>query len=130
MSVKERIISFINSEEISVSSFEKSTGLSNGFVKNIGKSIGMDKLEKILNSYRNLNGEWLMTGEGSMLKASSDESPKATIVWDETERHMGVPIYDIDFACSFIEMSNDFSSHPIGWLSLPPFNDPERYAVV
>lgn len=72
--VKERVISFIKSEGISTSAFEKSSGLSNGFVKNIGKSIGMDKLEKILKSYPNLNGVWLMTGEGEMLKPSNNGS--------------------------------------------------------
>lgn len=75
---------------------------------------------------------WLMTGEGKMLKDKSEDAPTPTpaIVWDETARHIGIPIYDIDFACSFVEMYNDFSSNPIGWLSLPPFNDPEKYAVV
>lgn len=86
-----------------------------------------------------INIEWLKTGEGriktgegKMLKDESEDAPTPTpaIVWDETTPHAGVPIYDIDFACSFVEMYNDFSSNPIGWLSLPPFNDPEKYAVV
>lgn len=87
---------------------------------------------KIESAIPDVNRLWLLTGEGPMLKSTVEavEEPKPSIVWDETERHAGVPIYDVDFACSFVEMYNDFSSHPIGWLSLPPFNDPERYAVV
>lgn len=103
-------------------------------------------ISRILDLYPDVSQIWLLTGEGPMLKPKAGNSvsgnsgsvaqvagdlpPKPSIVWDETERHAGVPIYDVDFACSFVEMYNDFSSHPIGWLSLPPFNDPERYAVV
>lgn len=90
-----------------------------------------------LSRFPEISPIWYYTGEGDMLRASSSEevevsrdSLKPSIVWDETERHAGVPIYDVDFACSFVEMYNDFSGHPIGWLSLPPFNDPEKYAVV
>lgn len=87
---------------------------------------------KIESAIPDVNRLWLLTGEGPMLKSTVEavEEPKPSIVWDETERHAGVPIYDVDFACSFVEMYNDFSGHPIGWLSLPPFNDPEKYAVV
>lgn len=89
-------------------------------------------VDKIVDAFPDVNRTWLITGEGPMLKEepASEDVEKPVIVWTENERAPGIPIYDVDFACSFVEMYNDFSSSPIGWLSLPPFNDPERYAVV
>ena len=65
--VKERLILFIKSMKISQSKFEKSVGLSNGFVNNISKGIGAEKLHRILCVYPALNAEWLLTGKGEML---------------------------------------------------------------
>jgi len=66
----QRIKKFIDYKHISVRKFEMSIGFSNGafatqYKKN--KTIGSDKLEKILQEYRELNPIWLLTGEGTML---------------------------------------------------------------
>lgn len=64
---KERLCLFINELGISQRRFELSIGVSNGFVKNISKSIGAEKLRRILETYPQLNQTWLMCGEGEML---------------------------------------------------------------
>ena len=56
---------------MSVLQFEKRCGLSNGYIKNFKGNFGSDKLENLLNAFPNLNREWLLTGEGEMLKESS-----------------------------------------------------------
>lgn len=71
MDVKERVILFIKSSGMSVLQFEKRCGLSNGYIKNFKGNFGSDKLENLLNAFPNLNREWLLTGEGEMLKESS-----------------------------------------------------------
>ena len=53
---------------MTVSAFEKSIGVANGYVNSISKSIGIDKISLILENYPNLNIEWLLTGRGEMLK--------------------------------------------------------------
>lgn len=73
LTVKERLIAFIKEKGLSQSRFEKSVGLSNGFVNNISKGIGADKLQKILCVYPDLNSIWLLTGEGEMLKKDSEK---------------------------------------------------------
>jgi len=68
MSVKERIKEFIKSENITISDFEKQIKVANGYVNSISKGIGTEKIKIILEHYPNLNLEWLITGNGSMLR--------------------------------------------------------------
>lgn len=66
--VKDRIKAFLKSQNITVTSFEESIGVSNGYVNAISKSIGIDKINTMLEKYSNLNIEWVLTGKGTMLK--------------------------------------------------------------
>ena len=67
-----RIKEFIDFKGLSVRKFEETVGFSNGAFatqyKN-NKSIGSDKIENILCSFPELNPEWLLTGNGEMLKS-------------------------------------------------------------
>ena len=67
-----RIKEFIDFKGLSVRKFEEIVGFSNGAFatqyKN-NKSIGSDKIENILCSFPELNPEWLLTGNGEMLKS-------------------------------------------------------------
>ena len=67
LTIKERLVLFIKEKGLSQGRFEKAVGLSNGFVNNISKGIGAEKLQKILCIYPDLNQSWLLTGEGEML---------------------------------------------------------------
>lgn len=81
MSVKQRLVAFIKYNKISQRQFETNVGLSNGFVNNISKGIGADKLQKILSVYPKLNQKWLITGEGDML--NSEQSPSLSPITDK-----------------------------------------------
>jgi transcriptional regulator with XRE-family HTH domain len=67
-----RIKQYLDLKNIKISVFEREIGTSNGSfasqLKN-GKTIGVDKLEKILRIYTDVNIEWLLTGNGDILKA-------------------------------------------------------------
>lgn len=67
----QRIKQYIDFKSIRVSAFEREIGMSNGSfasqLKN-NKTIGVDKLENILKKYPDINVEWLLTGNGNMLK--------------------------------------------------------------
>lgn len=69
--VKERIKLFCETEHITISSFEKKIGVANGYVNSISKSIGIDKLVKLLEIFPNMNIEWLLTGTGEMYKSKT-----------------------------------------------------------
>ena len=75
--VKDRLKFFIKSIGLSVAEFEKSIYVSNGYVNSISKSIGIDKINLMLEKYPNLNIEWLLTGKGNMLKNASSGADEA-----------------------------------------------------
>ena len=58
--VKQRLIVFLKYKRLSQRRFELAVGLSNGFVNNIYKGIGAEKLQMILGTYPELNQEWLV----------------------------------------------------------------------
>ncbi|MDR1368942.1 MAG: hypothetical protein LBJ72_02270 [Dysgonamonadaceae bacterium] len=76
MGVKDRIKTFTKYMDITVLDFERSISVSNGYVNSISKSIGIDKIEIILEKYPNLNLIWLLTGQGTMLKDELETNNK------------------------------------------------------
>lgn len=72
--VKERLEFFLKSKKISKTNFGKAIGVSNSFVSSIRKSIAPDKIQSIADNWPELNIEWLMTGEGQMLKPQTANS--------------------------------------------------------
>ena len=60
--IKERLLEFIKSKNLTVAEFERRIGVSNGYVKNISKSIPPSKIEKITSIFPDLNTQWLLFG--------------------------------------------------------------------
>lgn len=91
--IKERLILFIESKNLTPFSFEKQCGLSQGFVKNIRVNISPKMLERITNTFNDLNPAWLMTGEGPMLKIDATASGTEG---DTKEGVVMVPLLNLD----------------------------------
>ena len=66
--VKERLIAFISYLGMSKNAFENACGLSTRYVSNISASVSPDKLKRISLKFPELNVEWLLTGQGEMLR--------------------------------------------------------------
>lgn len=88
MSVKKRIKQFAESQSLTISAFEKSINTSNGYVNSISKSIGLDKINLIIEKYPELSLEWLLTGKGQMLNSPDDHNKK------ESEEIIAKDTYD------------------------------------
>lgn len=69
--VKQRLIKFLEYKRISKSEFEKQCGMANGYVNSINKGFGSEKLKSITLNFPDLNRDWLLYGEGEMLKPTS-----------------------------------------------------------
>ena len=72
--VKERLIAFINYLGMSKNSFENACGLSTRYVSNISASVSPGKLKQISLKFPELNVEWLLTGQGDMLRETLSTS--------------------------------------------------------
>ena len=72
--LKERILAFIEKMGLTKAQFEKNAGLSNGFVDKSGDNSRRSSLDKISTAYPQLNMVWLLTGEGEMLKTSTEQT--------------------------------------------------------
>ncbi len=72
MSVIDRIKEINSYKGISVRQFCIEVGIANGYLDKV-KDVGSEKLLKILNTYPEISPEWLLTGQGSMLKGSDTD---------------------------------------------------------
>lgn len=117
MTVKDRVKQFCKAEKSTVSAFEASIGVANGYVNAISKSIGLDKIKTILEKYPNLNIEWLLVGKGNMYKQNHvTEIP--TVSYDP---FIGTPYYDVDFIGGFSEIFNNQTTVPTCNILVPGF---------
>lgn len=68
MSIKNRTKKFIEYKGLTVSGFEELCDLSNGYISSMRKGYGREKLNNVLNAFPDLNRDWLLYGEGDMIK--------------------------------------------------------------
>ena len=69
-SVKDRTIEFVKVKGITMKAFETKCRLSSGYVTSMRKGFGSDKLNNVLTAFPELNRDWLLYGEGEMLKSA------------------------------------------------------------
>lgn len=80
MTIKDRILSYLKKQGISREEFYKETGLSASNFKGaaLNSELGGEKIVRILSIYKQISPDWLLLGEGSMLRDSkSGESDVA-----------------------------------------------------
>lgn len=76
-----RLAQYLALVGISERDFNRRTGFSNGLLGNAvknGRALGSDKLERVIHAFPDLQPEWLLTGNGPMLRggdASQVEGP-------------------------------------------------------
>lgn len=132
MSVKTRILQYIESKDISKYQFYKDTGIANGFLDKEG-NIGSDKCEIIYSHYPDISLEWLITGKGNMLKqgipVDEEESiqngnPEVSIYKLRTDYYgverQRIPLYEIDAAAGLnMLFSSQNTQIPLDYITVP-----------
>lgn len=139
--ILDRIKEYIDFKGIPVSRFEKSIGMSNAsFGKSLksGGAIGTDKLENILTTYTDLSAEWLLTGEGRMLRGGNKDDKKELplLPFDAVAGFLASNIPD-SFAFSeetysvpeFTERGADFAIRVCGDSMQPKYNNGDILAA-
>jgi len=77
--VKDRLVYFIHEAGLSVREFERTIGVSNGYIKALRKSPTTGKMRSIIDNYPQLNREWLETGTGPMLVGGTGQKKENLI---------------------------------------------------
>lgn len=93
-SVKERVLEFIKFKKISMKTFELQCDLSTGYVTSMRKSFGDKKLNNVLTAFPELNRDWLLYGEGEMLK--HQDSPILDVNSQTQNSPRLIPFYDVE----------------------------------
>lgn len=99
MDVKQRLKAYLNAKKVSQLSFCNALGVSSGYISNMRKSIAPDKISSIATNYPDLNIQWLLTGQGSMLNdeklSPSPVTAENSIVGDgNNNNHIQAPADD------------------------------------
>ena len=123
--VKQRLKEYISLKNISQREFERRGGLPNGFVTNLVRGMGADKILQIQQSFPDLNTNWLLTGDGEMLKESSpaEQREYPAIV-------KSIPYYNVDFMGNFSLVYNDNTITPDGYIQLPGYDKADCWVNV
>lgn len=66
--IRQNLLTFLNYRQESKSDFYKKSNLSNGFIDKLGDRLSIKSQSKISKAYPELNINWLLTGEGTMIK--------------------------------------------------------------
>ena len=93
LTLKEKILSFLSEMGIRKVDFFEKTGIQSSNFKgvNIKSAPGGDMLVKILTLYPELSAEWLMRGEGEMLRNSTNPFTRELIDSDPTTGQNYIP---------------------------------------
>ncbi len=75
MSIKKRLDLVVKELGLSGRAFEKECGLANGSYSSIRDGVGADKLNKILLRYPQVSADWLISGNGEMMKTAKIPPP-------------------------------------------------------
>lgn len=117
VSVKQRLIQFIKYKGIGQGKFEKTVGLSNGYINQLRHSPSLQKIQMIIGAYPDLNQSWLLTGEGEMLNSVKiDSEPQINFT-------KGVPYYNVDFIGGFDIVLNDQTISPEYLIDFRKYNE-------
>ena len=121
-------MSFLEYNGIKKADFYQATGVadSNFKGKNLYSQPGGDVLVKILTSYPNMSAEWLLTGEGDMLKSKYTEEPQIEVKpihqprsTEKKEETQVVYLYDFEASAGLRALFDNSRQNIIDTIKIP-----------
>ena len=120
--VKERIKLYLKHKKISNAEFGRTIGVSNAYVSSIRRSIDKDKIKSIALHYPDLNIDWLLYGEGTMLKAEQ-VIPVSKVFPLRSDQKLPdpqrIPLYEVNATAGLVAIFQDLVPVPDDFISVP-----------
>ena len=130
--IKDRILQIPDykglSKEIFFNDINQSYGNYRG--KSKKSSPSSDVIAEISTKYPNINIDWLLTGNGEMLKKENSLTLKNSETPAINKDYKGVPYYDVDFIGGFDLVVEDNSINPSFYIDFSPFNDADYWVNI
>ncbi|WP_177764106.1 helix-turn-helix transcriptional regulator [Flavobacterium sp. I3-2] len=124
MSVKDKLKQYLKLKGIKIREFESIIGVTNGYVNNISKGIGGDKLEKIRENFPDLDIKLLLDDSITDLSIINNSDAVNT-------PHNGVPYFeDIEGTAGITTSYTDFKEMPTFYIDYEHFNDCTAYVPI
>lgn len=124
---KQRILQYIDFKRIDRTIFFQQTGLKRGLLDadKLKSTVSDVFIAKILATYPDLNPDWLITGQGPMLR---DENKIVDLI--SYDPSVGVPYYDVDFTAGFDAIFNNQTLLPAHNIVFKPFEEAQLWCNV
>ena len=128
MSINERIRDIIEYKKMTANSFAAKINIS---PQRLGKYLkdrdpDYDTLKRIIETFVDINPEWLLTGNGEMSRQSEIQlagielANKFSLKSDNDIEMQRIPLYDIEATAGIVSLFTDtFSQEPESYLSIP-----------
>lgn len=127
MEIVQRIMHLVNDKAKSIRNFAFVIGMPertiNTYIKT-GRTPSLEVIDAILRTFPDISAEWLIRGEGSMLKSEyNEDKPKISYT-------TGVPYYNVDFIGGFDIVLNDQTVKPEYLIDFKMYNTAECWCNV
>lgn len=116
MTVKERINQFIDYKGIKINSFETSIGVSKSYWNNTQK-VSAEVVGEILRVYSELSAEWVMTGQGEMIKQEPVHIYPAK--YTEKKQEGSIKLYDLEASANLHTLFLRRDENILGEINVP-----------
>ncbi|WP_348814109.1 S24 family peptidase [Flavobacterium maritimum] len=126
--IKERLLYFAKNQSIGIENFLENIGMTYGSFKGKAKegSLNSNALVEIYTKYPEINIEWLLTGNGDMLRKKvsnqvHEPGEVYTLKTDRVLKEQSIPLYDLEATAGVVELfrNKNGKSKPIDFISIP-----------
>lgn len=123
MSLNSRIRQFIDYKGITVQEFEIAVSLSNGAVSKMGENTRRQTIDKISNTFPDLNTDWLLTGSGNMINNADNQLAL-------NSEQKGVPFFaDLPVSAGRLDTIMQ-GAEPTGYVDIPGVRPTALFPVI
>ena len=118
--IKQNILLYLTKKDVTPYEFYKKSGVTRGILQQ-NNGISEDNIARFLAYAPDVNVEWLITGNGDMLRTMQENKQEKSLYNDSLtyctpkladDPNVGKPYYDVDFIGGFTEILNSQVSVP------------------